>query len=74
MERKKEEWKEHLKILQEVLVSLLVLSIVFLAITMKTLSGFADTNMVLNGSGRTIPGKGKENFLIHSTEISPHNE
>tara|TARA_E500000318_G_scaffold56581_1_gene52641 strand:+ start:4028 stop:4252 length:225 start_codon:yes stop_codon:yes gene_type:complete len=74
MERKKEEWKEHLKILQEVLVSLLVLSIVFLAITMKTLSSFADTNMALNGSGRTISGKGKENFLIHSTEISPHNE
>jgi|TARA_B100001093_G_scaffold510497_1_gene576493 hypothetical protein len=73
MERKKEEWKEHLKTLQEVLVSLLVLSIIFLALTMKTLSSFADTNMALNGSGRTILGKGKENFLIHSRETTRYN-
>ena len=72
MERKKEEWKEYMKILQEVLVSLVVLSIVFLAITMKTLSTFAEPNMALNGSGRILLGKGKENFQIISTEMS-HN-
>ena len=72
MERKKEEWKEYMKILQEVLVSLVVLSIVFLAITMKTLSTFAEPNMALNGSGRILLGKGKEDFQIISTEMS-HN-
>ena len=72
MERKKEEWKEYMRILQEVLVSLVVLSIVFLAITMKTLSTFAEPNMALNGSGRILLGKGKEDSQIISAEMS-HN-
>ena len=72
MERKKEKCKEYLKILQGVLVSSVVLSIVFLAITMRTLSIFAEPNMALNGSGRILLGKGKEDSQIISTEMS-HN-
>lgn len=73
MERKKEEWKEYTKTLREVSTVLGVLSIIFLAIAMKTLLLFAEPNMALNGSGRILLGKGKEDFLIISTEMLPHN-
>jgi len=56
-----------LKTLQEVLVSLLVLSIIFLAITMKTLSLFAEQNMALIGSGHTLITKNKADFQITLT-------
>ena len=73
MERKRKQWKEYTKTLREVSTILGVLSIIFLAIAMKTLSLFAEPNMALNGSGRILLGKGKEDFLIISTEMSPHN-
>jgi len=68
MEGKDNKCTKHLSILQEVLVSLLVLSIVFLVITTKTLSIFAGQNTALTGSGRILHTKNKEDFQITLTQ------
>jgi hypothetical protein len=65
--RKENTCTKHLKILQEALVSLLVLSIVFLVLTMKTLSIFAGQSMDPTGTGRTLLTKGKDDFQITLT-------
>ena len=65
--RKDNKCTKHSNILQEVLVSLLVLSIVFLVITMKTLSIFAGQSMDPTGTGRILLTKGKDDFQITLT-------
>ena len=51
---------KYLKALQEVLVSSLILLTVFLVITTKSLSHFAEWNTDMIGSGRTLHSKGKD--------------
>ena len=67
MVRKENKCTKHLKTLQEVLVSLLVLSLIFLVVTMKTSSIFAEQNMDPTGSGRILHGKNKDDFQITLT-------
>ena len=64
MEGKDNKCDQYLKTLQKVLVSLLVLSIVCLVITMRTLSIFAEQNTALTGSGRTLITKNKADSQI----------
>ena len=57
---------EYLKVLQGVLVSSLILLTVFLVVTTRTLSTFAESNTATIGSGRILHSKGKEDSLIVS--------
>ena len=55
-------------IFQNLLVTLLVLLVVFLMLTTKTLSIFADQNTGMIGSGRIALTKGKEDSRMLLTE------
>ena len=63
MVRKEKKCIEYLKVLQGVLVSSLILLIVFLVVTTRTLSTFAESNTATIGSGRILHSKGKEDSL-----------
>ena len=71
MVRKEIQCIKYSEVLQEVLVSSLILLIVFLVVTTRTLSTFAESNMATIGSGRMLHLKGKESSQIISTV--PHN-
>ena len=58
----------YLEVLREVLISSLILLIVFLVVTTRTLSTFAESNTATIGSGRILHSKGKENSLTVSIE------
>ena len=59
---------KYLEVLREVLISSLILLIVFLVVTTRTLSTFAESNTATIGSGRTLHSKGKEDSLTVSIE------
>ena len=58
----------YLEVLREVLISSLILLIVFLVVTTRTLSTFAESNTATIGSGRILHSKGKEDSLTVSIE------
>ena len=58
----------YLEVLRGVFVSSLILLIVFLVVTTRTLSTFAESNTATIGSGRILHSKGKENSLTVSIE------
>ena len=58
----------YLEVLGEVLISSLIFLIVFLVVTTRTLSTFAESNTATIGSGRILHSKGKENSLTVSIE------
>ena len=64
MVRKETVCTKYLKALREVLVSSLILLTVFLVITTKSLSHFAEWNTDMIGSGRTLHSKGKDHSLM----------
>jgi len=59
---------KYLEVLREVLISSLILLIVFLVVTTRTLSTFAESNTATIGSGRILHSKGKEDSLTVSIE------
>ena len=58
----------YFEVLREVLISSLILLIVFLVVTTRTLSTFAESNTATIGSGRILHSKGKEDSLTVSIE------